>query len=319
MGSESVSTDPSAAARGWAKLLSWLALLLGVIAALGAAGSGPLAAPGADPAGWARWAADRDALTAAFAVLRLAVLALAWYLLAVTVLGAIARLLRARRLVTFADIVTLPGVRRLLRSALGASLAASMTASSPLLAAAASARQPPAVTVSEDAEAAVAPRRRGTALPGAPPGAPAPAGGRHRPDEDQRRELRRGQPADDQRAPAPDPPAPVVGEAQQPSAVPLPAATASADTGGARGPASDGTRHDAGTWTVAPGEHFWSKAEQVLAERLVTEPGEREVAAYWATLVAANRDRLVDPGNPDLILPGQELVVPPPDPRGRSP
>ena len=36
-----------------------------------------------------------------------------------------------------------------------------------------------------------------------------------------------------------------------------------------------------------------------------------EVASYWRRLIAANEDRLVDPGNPDLLLPGQELVLPP--------
>jgi nucleoid-associated protein YgaU len=32
---------------------------------------------------------------------------------------------------------------------------------------------------------------------------------------------------------------------------------------------------------------------------------------YWAQLVDANRDRLVDPDDPDLLLPGQVLVLPP--------
>jgi nucleoid-associated protein YgaU len=35
------------------------------------------------------------------------------------------------------------------------------------------------------------------------------------------------------------------------------------------------------------------------------------VGRYWRRLIDANRDRLVDPGNPDLLLPGQELVLPP--------
>lgn len=58
---------------------------------------------------------------------------------------------------------------------------------------------------------------------------------------------------------------------------------------------------------VAPGEHFWGIAEAVVAER----PGAGlEVADYWRLLVEANRDRLVDRDNPDLIHPGQELVLP---------
>lgn len=58
--------------------------------------------------------------------------------------------------------------------------------------------------------------------------------------------------------------------------------------------------------TVQPGEHFWSIAEQVVAERGL----DVQVADYWRLLVEANRDRLVDPGNPDLLYPGQQLVLP---------
>jgi nucleoid-associated protein YgaU len=32
---------------------------------------------------------------------------------------------------------------------------------------------------------------------------------------------------------------------------------------------------------------------------------------YWHRLIAANGDRLVDAGNPDLLYPGQVLVLPP--------
>ncbi len=42
-----------------------------------------------------------------------------------------------------------------------------------------------------------------------------------------------------------------------------------------------------------------------------------EVDSYWRTLIAQNMDRLVEPGNPDLLFPGQELMLPnvPPAPR----
>jgi nucleoid-associated protein YgaU len=50
--------------------------------------------------------------------------------------------------------------------------------------------------------------------------------------------------------------------------------------------------------------------------RVVHESGdatddERVVARYWRSLVDANRDRLVVAGDPDLIFPGQQLVLPP--------
>ena len=58
--------------------------------------------------------------------------------------------------------------------------------------------------------------------------------------------------------------------------------------------------------TVLPGEHFWGIAEQVVAERGLTVT----VADYWRLLIEANRSRLVDPDDPDLIHPGQVLVLP---------
>lgn len=61
---------------------------------------------------------------------------------------------------------------------------------------------------------------------------------------------------------------------------------------------------------VQPGEHFWSIAEQVVAERVGPSASEATVAAYWHRLVEVNRDRLVDPDDPDLILPGQVFELP---------
>lgn len=61
---------------------------------------------------------------------------------------------------------------------------------------------------------------------------------------------------------------------------------------------------------VQPGEHFWSIAEQVVIERVGPTASDADVAAYWRQLVEVNRDRLVDPDNPDLILPGQVFDLP---------
>lgn len=59
-------------------------------------------------------------------------------------------------------------------------------------------------------------------------------------------------------------------------------------------------------WVVAPGESFWSIAEEVVAEALGREPSEDEVRRYWVALIDANRGRLVT-ADPDLLLPGQRL------------
>jgi hypothetical protein len=53
---------------------------------------------------------------------------------------------------------------------------------------------------------------------------------------------------------------------------------------------------------VAPGDSFWSIA--------VDEADGREITTYWRALIEANRDRLVDPSNPDLLYPDQVLRLP---------
>ena len=63
-------------------------------------------------------------------------------------------------------------------------------------------------------------------------------------------------------------------------------------------------------WTVRPGDHFWRIAEDVLTTALHRAPADHETDPYWQRLVDANRDRLVDRANPDLLFPGQVLVLP---------
>jgi hypothetical protein len=53
---------------------------------------------------------------------------------------------------------------------------------------------------------------------------------------------------------------------------------------------------------VQPGQSFWSIA--------VDQTGERNVVEYWRALIEANRDRLVDPANPDLVFAGQRFLLP---------
>jgi hypothetical protein len=63
---------------------------------------------------------------------------------------------------------------------------------------------------------------------------------------------------------------------------------------------------------VRAGDSFWSIATEVLAEVRGREVTDREVHEYWRRLIDANRARLVEPGNPDLLLPDQRLVPPRP-------
>lgn len=65
------------------------------------------------------------------------------------------------------------------------------------------------------------------------------------------------------------------------------------------------------TWTIRRGEHLWSIAEHVATAALARDATDAEVEPYWRALIAANRDRLIDRDNPDLVHAGQELVLPP--------
>jgi hypothetical protein len=67
---------------------------------------------------------------------------------------------------------------------------------------------------------------------------------------------------------------------------------------------------DRGTWTVQRGQHLWGIAVEVARERGDSSPDARAVADYWVELIEANRSRLVDPSNPDLIHPGLVLTLP---------
>jgi nucleoid-associated protein YgaU len=68
------------------------------------------------------------------------------------------------------------------------------------------------------------------------------------------------------------------------------------------------------TWIASRGDSLWSQAESVLAEAWGRRPSDSEVVGYWEALVEANRARLVDPQNADLIFAGQSFVLPPPPP-----
>lgn len=63
---------------------------------------------------------------------------------------------------------------------------------------------------------------------------------------------------------------------------------------------------------VVVGDSFWSIAAEAVADARGAEPDERAVCRYWQRLIEENRSQLVDPTNPDLLYPGQRLVLPAP-------
>ena len=106
--------------------LAWVATLIAVIVLLGRLGSGALSTPPLlDRGALRRWLDGRDAVTVAFALIRLVGLGLAWYLLVVTVLGLAARASRVPALVRIADLATVPAVRKALGAIAGIGLTAS--------------------------------------------------------------------------------------------------------------------------------------------------------------------------------------------------
>jgi nucleoid-associated protein YgaU/DNA-binding SARP family transcriptional activator len=62
--------------------------------------------------------------------------------------------------------------------------------------------------------------------------------------------------------------------------------------------------------SVERGDNFWEIAEVELTRAWGRAPTDAEIAGYWQTLIDHNRDRLLPPGDPDLIYPGQAFTAP---------
>ena len=307
------------------RLVAWCAALAVGTVAFHALGAGALAPPPLDPGGWLAWADGRDPLVASVALLRLVVLALHWYLVAATAVGIVGRLLRAARLVRLADAVTLPVLRRLLEAGLGLWLvtALAVSAAAPRVGADRVALEPQDImtmaadgTASGDDRPTPAPPlgllddSRGT--PAGPSQPPVPPFGLL--------DDARGTPAGPSQPPPPPvpqgPPGASFGGTVTDSAGGGPAGTDLDDTtdGGPAGTDADdsppGTSHR-DVHVVVAGDSFWRIAEQRLLAAQGRPPTDAQVLSHMEQLIERNRDRLTDPANPDLIFPGQRLVLPP--------
>jgi nucleoid-associated protein YgaU len=78
-------------------------------------------------------------------------------------------------------------------------------------------------------------------------------------------------------------------------------------------PAEPTQEADRNTHDVAEGDNLWTIARDHLAKAPgggSGEPTNQEVTEYWAKVVEANRDRLQS-GDPDLIEPGEMIILPP--------
>jgi hypothetical protein len=67
----------------------------------------------------------------------------------------------------------------------------------------------------------------------------------------------------------------------------------------------------ASVYVVEPGDNLWTIARRTItATTGVAEPSGAEIVPYWQRVISANRERLRS-GDPDLIYPGEEILLPP--------
>jgi hypothetical protein len=270
-----------AAMRRAIPLASWLLGELAAVALVHRLGAQPWAQIAwADLGGWLASAGTVDAL---MAVLRVGALAVGWWLLATTLLTAVAGLAGADGLAARVRPLTLAAVRGAVDRCVAAGVSVTLVVPGPAAVAAQDALPPPGVgepAVVEPHEPASPPSPEATAAPRQGGDAPARQGGDAASRQGGDAAPRQGEPRADPRAPAPD----TAGHAQ------------------------------AQVHVVAAGENLWRIAADHLAAhrgvaRAQLTPG--DVASYWHALVAANADRLRS-GDPDLVYPGERIRLPPP-------
>lgn len=253
-----------------------LAAEVAIVTALHRLGSAEgLAVQWGDIRSWLTETATDDVLVA---LVRLAALALAWWLLASTALYLTASVLRLRGLVRVLRWATLPGVRGLIDGV----AAGSIVAGSILGAVRPAVAQPPPTSAQ-----VYVPRPAGDT----PAYTPVPAGD--------------GAPATTAPATAATS---VPATPDAPTAPTTTAAPAEPSTK-VRSTNPPTTKQSA---AVRRGDNLWSIAERHLSHstgRPIGDISHDELRAYWLRLVEANRARLAS-GDPDLIYPG-EVVVPP--------
>jgi hypothetical protein len=266
------------------RLFAWTAAVALGLRALHALGAGTLGVPLSSVEDLSTWLDRTPPEVMAVAIVRLVALAAGWYLAVCTLALALTRPFGRTRVASAAARATPAVIRRLVAGGGGLGLAAATLVGGL-----------PSVGM---APTALAPRPAAASIVGGMQDPGPPTATMTRGQRDMPTAVMTRMPAEDMltavmtRLPATDaPPA---------SRAPPPDATVDAATA----PLS---------WTVEAGDSFWSIAAETVAPAS-DAPDDRRVIGYWRRLVEANHGRLVDPGNPDLLVPGQELVLP--DPHG---
>lgn len=231
-----------------------------------------------------RWLADTPPEDVLVALVRVAALMLAWWLVVSTTLYVLARLTRVPSLVCAIEWATVPAVRRFVDGLAATSVVAgSVLGSSGVAAAAPPDHTPVVVQVgAEDSSGTTAPQYR-----------PRPAGN------------------GDAVGARPAPTAPAGTTAPARTAIPSDVAAGGDVSSSTAGPGA--ARGEAGGHVVQPGDDLWKIAERHL-ERSTGRSKEdltaAEVGRYWVRLVDHNRRHLRS-GDPDLIYAEEEVTLPP--------
>jgi LysM domain len=297
------------------RLAAWSAALVASARVLVATGRGSLSVPLGSADDLADWVGGASPAEMAMAVVRLLAIAACGYLLAITALGGAARLVRARGLTAAVDRVTPGVVRRIVSGGTGAGL---------VLGTLVAALPAPDLTPPPDTSTAAAPpagpeapaARRGVAsatMARLPAHRAAAATMTRTADGVAGGEATMTRVEDTTTAIDPAPPSATMTRIG-PETPPEPATAAPVTVTPAAAPALPPTPAlpavDATTWLVEAGDSLWSIAEEVVRTAR-PDASDRTVTRYWRALTDANRTRLVDPGNPDLLVPGQQLSLPP--------
>jgi nucleoid-associated protein YgaU len=267
---------------------------------------------------WREWLRFGDPADVLAALVRAATLGAAWWLLVSTILYLAARLRRSVSGVRLAGLVAPAVVRRCVDGMVAVSVAGVVAGGRTGVA---WAERPPGsdggIVLRADVGRGIvfplAPQGRSPAAPA--PTAPAPAAARTEHDKD----VPGGTLAPDALLPAPPslaiPPSPSGAGAEPPTAA---GGQQAQEPSGANGPpgvplSAGDAREGSAVWTVRRGESLWTIAAAGLGAR----PSDaRSIGPYWVRVVAANRGSIAS-GNPDLIRPGEAVVMPPPGPPGR--
>jgi hypothetical protein len=260
------------ALRAAVRLGAWVAGLLVAGRFTLALGSGDLGVPVTSLSDLTGWVETASPATLAMALLRLAVLVGIGYLLLATLLSTMAEIVHLRPLTALAERVTPRLVRRIAHGGGGVGLVLGAIAGTISLPDSGPDR-PQTTIAAPGPDVATMSRAPGSEAAMASV-VDMPAG---------TATMARS----DRPAPSPDPSSPPVTTG---SSTPRPIIAG-----------------DEETWIVEAGDSFWS-----IAEDVVGAGDERAVRRYWRALIEANRSRLADPQNPDLLIPGQELVLVPP-------